>query len=149
MYRFQVVSSEVKNIFNFSVRRPFLGAVIFYIFYMVLVALLCGVLSGLICAIFYTDAKTFQEGFSVGLFWGPRLAVILGGFVAICVLTVRRLWISPVALILFLVSLPLFFLGGTFVGMLPVAVLTMLKNNEDKASSIAEEDNFLSEQNGN
>lgn len=118
-----------KNLFDLSVKRTAKQAFGFYLVYMILGGLLCGIFSALIGGILFPNAQTFYEGFRIGLFLGPIFAVLIGGAVAVLMISLKKLWKDYVAIMLFVISLPLLFWGGTLCGMIPVAVITTLGND--------------------
>lgn len=118
-----------KNLFDLSVKRSGMEIFGFYLFYSILGAIVAGIICGFIIAFLHPEAKTFAEGARLGTIYGPVFAILYGVIVSLAIISAKKIYNSFYALLLTIISVPLLYLGGASLGMIPVAFLTAFDNN--------------------
>lgn len=113
-----------KNIFDLSVKRTRKQAFGFYIVYSVIGALVAGLMSGFVAAIFHPNAKTFEEGARLGAFYGPLFGMLYGVFVCLWIIISKKIYNSFSAVLLTIITVPVLYFFGCIIGMIPAAILT-------------------------
>lgn len=125
----------MSKIFDLSEKKSLKQAFLFYIVSVLICGLLAGVISLVVTILFYTDAETFQEGADIGMFYGPRIAMIYCFVFALIAAIKKSLGSYVIPLLLIMVSPILgFFFGGVF-GMIPATVLSMYESKKSSADS--------------
>ena len=115
-----------KNLMDFGYQRTAKEAFGFYLAYLLLIAVVCGVLSGLIGFV-VADSGTFAEGFKKGVRIGAPIAVCIVLTISFTILAKKKRLSHFGYLLLALLSGALSLLGGGLLGLIPVAVLTTRK----------------------
>lgn len=121
-----------ENLFNLSVKKTVPQAVVFYIVFLLIGLTLCLLIIIAVC-MFYC-VLNMEACTAYGEEIGRRLGSIIGlisvffycSGLGIVILSLKRLWTNALGLILFVVSLPLSLIGGSLLGMIPIAALTTL-----------------------
>ncbi len=106
------------NLTVFSYKRDLKEAVGFYIFYLILVALLGGLLAGVFGLIIGNDS------FEAGLWFGTVVAMIFSLVLSFLILYKKNLLGNFVYILIALASFLLPLLGGGLLGLIPVAYLS-------------------------
>lgn len=123
----------MSKIFDLSEKKSLKQAFLFYIVSVLICGLLAGVISLVVTILFYTDAETFQDGANIGMFYGPRIAMIYCFVFALIAAIKKSLGSYVIPLLLIMVSPILgFFFGGVF-GMIPATVLSMYESKKSLA----------------
>lgn len=132
-----------KNLFDLSVKRSGLNAFGFYIVYVLLGGLFCGLFCAALAVVYCTLNQTVcsANGAEVGLHIGKTFGVFCAGLftlaLGIALLTMKKLWKSVPAVLLFLASLPASLVFGCIVSMILLAIITTfgdkidMKDNEE------------------
>ncbi len=133
----------MKNIFNLSNKKTIKQALFFYFLTVIICGILAGIISATIATLFYPNAKTFEEGQKIGLFYGPRIAMIFCFIFAIVAVVKKSLGTSIIPLMLVMVSPVLGFVFGGVGGMIPATIITLYDNknkindhNDDNALEV-------------
>ncbi len=132
----------MKNIFDLTNKKSKKEAFLFYIITVVLCGILAGILSAIIAIIFYPDAKTYEEGRRIGMFYGPRIAMIYCFSFSLFAVYKKYLGTSILPLLLVIISPVLGFVFGGIGGMIPAAIITTIEN---KKLSLKNDDNNIQE----
>lgn len=110
--------SMFKNLFDFSFKRSGVQALGFYIVFLLIGVLIGGLLGG-IAGLFSADSS-FEAGYRIG--W---ISAIIYNFAMAAIVIVKKKEQNNVALwLLAILAAGLGYLGGTLLGMIPVAYLT-------------------------
>ena len=142
------------KMFDLSVKRTPLQALGFYIVYFligILIAIFGLFASGMIGCLFNLEACTAEPveyGHKIGLVAGFVIALLYDIVIASVLLSVKRLWTNAGALVLFLISMPLSIIGGIFIALIPITVLTTFESN-CKAEAVSEESSVIEDRNEN
>ncbi len=124
-----------KNLFNLSVKRSGMQVFGFYIVYSILGAFIAGLICGLVVMFLYPEATTFEEGARLGALYGPVMAILYGVIISIAIISAKGIFNSFRAVMLVIFAVPLLYLGGASLGMIPVAFLTSFESlNSDNHS---------------
>lgn len=118
----------MKNVFDLTNKKSVKEAFLFYIITVIICGVLAGVLSAIIATIFYPDAKTFEEGRRIGMFYGPRIAMIYCFAFALFAVIKKSLGTTILPLLLVIISPVLGFVFGGFGGMIPATIITTIEN---------------------
>lgn len=118
-----------KDIFDLSVKRTKKEAFGFYIVYSILGALIAGLMSGFIVAIFHPNAKTFAEGARLGAFYGPLMGMLYGVFICLWIIVSKKIYNSFSAVLLTIITVPVLYFFGCIIGMIPASILTTYDSN--------------------
>ena len=119
-----------KNLFDLSVKRSGLEILGFYLVYSILGALIAGIICGFVIAILHPEAKTFEAGAQLAVVYGPVMAILYGVIIAILIIASKKIFNSFKAVLLTIIAVPLLYLGGASIGMIPVAYLTSFDKND-------------------
>lgn len=113
-----------KNLFDLSFKRKGVEIFGFYLFYSIFGAFAAGIICGLVIAIFYPEAQTFQDGTKLALVYGPVMAILYGVVISIAIISAKKIFNSFQAVLLTIIAVPLLYFGGASIGMIPIAFLT-------------------------
>lgn len=131
-----------KNLFDLSVKRSGLNALGFYIVYTLLGGIFCGLFCSAIAVVYcmLNPVMCSANGADVGLRIGKTFGVLGAGVVTLAIgialLTMKKLWKSVPAVLLFLASLPASLVFGCMVSMILLSIITTfgdkleMKDNE-------------------
>ena len=120
-----------QDLMVFSKQRTMKQAFGFYLFYLLLVALLGAVINMWYFSFFGNSGTTFSEGFnrgielaqSYGLFINLLFCIIIGALV----LSGKKL-VKPKYILVVLFGVLISLIGGSLFGLFPISYLTMKKN---------------------
>lgn len=132
----------MKNIFDLTNKKSGKEAFLFYIITVIICGVLAGILSAIIATIFYPDAKTFEEGRRIGMFYGPRIAMIYCFIFSLLAVYKKSLGASILPLLLVIISPVVGFVFGGVCGMIPAAIITTM---ESKNLSLKNDDKNIQE----
>ena len=128
-----------KNLFDLSVKRSGLNALGFYIVYV----LVGGLLAGLFCAVISISYCKFNEvacgvngiaiGTKIGHIWGPIFGMIFSSSVGCAVMTCKKLWNSVLAILLFILAVPLSYLIGCIGAFIFISIISTFENGKQDA----------------
>ena len=119
-----------KNLFNLSVKRSGFEIFGFYIFYSLLGAIVAGVICGVVIAALHPEVKTVEDATAFAIKYAPIMAIFYGLILAFFIIKARNLFSSFRAISLVILSVPLLFFCGLSLGLVPVAFLTGIEDNE-------------------
>ena len=114
-----------KDLLKFEVNRTFVQAIGFYLFYVILAALICYIV-GAVSAIVLQLAKDFHYE-SVGII----CAIIYCPMLSLIILIKKKLYTSPVAIVLFLLTFIGVLLMGCLLGCIVPAILSTFDSKAD------------------
>ena len=117
-----------KNLFDLSLKRSGLQAFGFYLFYSIVGSFIAGFVCAFIILPFYPDVKTFQDSMKLGIKFGPLVAVIYAVGLSLAIIFAKKIQDSVRAIFIVICTVPIVFFCGTFLGLIPVALLTTLDN---------------------
>lgn len=130
-----------KDLFDLSVKRRWLNALGFYIVYV----LLGGLIAGLFCAVIAMIYCTFNGdacevngsaiGTRIGQSWGPIFGMIFSSSVGFAVVTCKRLWNSVVAILLFILAVPLSYIIGYLGAFIFISIISTFENGKQDVSA--------------
>lgn len=136
-----------ENVFDLSAKRTPLGALGFYITYM-LIGLVVGVIIIFAVTILYCMLHTEacqtngeQIGKQIGTISGLVIVFLYCAILGAVMVSVKRLWTNAAALILYIVTLPLSFIGGAFLGLIPLAVISTMDSKTPAQITVNDESN--------
>lgn len=119
-----------KNLFNLSVKRSGFEIFGFYIFYSLLGAIVAGVVCGVMIAALHPEVKTVEDAMAFAIKYAPIMAIFYGLVLSFLLMNARKLFSSFKAVSLVILSIPLLFFCGLSLGLVPVAFLTGIEDNE-------------------
>lgn len=132
-----------ENLFDLSVKKTALQAVTFYFVFMLL-GLIVGLIIIIAVCVLYCVCNS-DVCLSNGEAFGRRLGTLTGLIFVffyclglnVLILSVKRMWSNLLALLLFIISIPLSIIGGSFLALIPIAVLTTLDSNRKERTAIS------------
>lgn len=129
-----------KNLFDFSVKRSGLNALGFYIVYVLIGGLLCGLVSALL-ATFYCLMKPqaciaddSSIGTNIGRLWGPIIGFLFTVFIGASIVTCKKLWKSVPAVLLYIASIFIALPCGLIFTLILVSIITTFDNGSSAAA---------------
>jgi hypothetical protein len=118
------------NLFDFSINRTAKQAVGFYIAWLVILAVSCGLVSAAASPLL--GASNFRTGFSAGVKVGQSFSILANTVVAFWILKSKRSFSFGNVVLAFLAG-ALSILGGGLLGLIPAAYLTTRPNNAERS----------------
>lgn len=91
-----------KELMNFKYKRTGTQALGFYIVFFIICVLLGGVISGLIQS---NSSADFQTQYNIGIKIGFYVALIYSSLLSLIIIIIKKLYTSPLAIILFLLTI--------------------------------------------
>jgi len=115
-----------KHLSNLAYQRNWKQAIGFYLVYLFGLSFLSGVIgaaaSVLVAKLGFQGS--FAQGFELGMTIGTAVAALSSWLIAFMILIQKKLLANPFFLILAVLSGPLGYLGGSLLGLIPLAYLT-------------------------
>ena len=127
------------NLFDFSEKRNWKSSIAFYFLYMFVGVLLGGLICAAIAVCYCSlhESQCAVDGYNIGQALGRRYGIILVLLyhfgLGAWLLTSKNLWSSVPSVILYLLSIPISALGGCFLGLIPLAVISTFDNGKNES----------------
>jgi hypothetical protein len=118
------------NLFDFSFDRTAKQAIGFYITWLVIISVACGLVSAAASPLL--GASNFQTGFSSGVKVGQSFSILADTVVAFWILKSKHSFSFGNVVLAFLAGV-LSILGGGLLGLIPAAYLTTRPNNTERS----------------
>ncbi len=128
-----------KNLFDLSVKRSGLNALGFYIVYVLIGGIIAGAFCGMLAVgycFFNTKACEVNGaaiGTKIGQIWGPILGAIFSVSIGCAILTCKKLWNSVVAVLLFILAVPLSYIFGCLGAFILISIISTFENGKQEA----------------
>ena len=117
-----------KDLLKFEVKRTFVQAIGFYLFYFILGGLLAAIISGLVQ---FQSGADYQTQYNIGLKIGSFFAIIYCPMLSLIILIKKKLYTSPVAIVLFLLTFIGVFMMACLLGCIVPAILSTFDSKAD------------------
>lgn len=124
-----------KNLSDFSAKRNGWNVLGFYIVYVLLGGLLCGLVSGLLASMYCvyepqmcSNGRGAEAGYKIGQLWGPIVGFLFTLFMGCAVVSGKKLWNSAVAVLLYIVSVLTAWPFGVIIAFIFVAIISTFDN---------------------
>ncbi len=114
--------------FKFEAKRTFVQAIGFYLFFLILGVLLAGIISALVQL---PSGADYQTQYNIGLKIGAFFAIIYCPLLSLIILLKKKLYTSPTAIIVFLLTFVGAFLMVCTLGCIAPAILSTFDSREN------------------
>lgn len=119
-----------KDLFNLEKKRVKGEVFGFYLFYMIIGAIIGGFGSAMLCRVFLgNDVSNFQEGFKIGRLLGPIIGSLYAFILSLYIIINKNIFKNFKAILLLILSVVLTGSMGGLIGFIPVSILTTIEPN--------------------